>query len=182
MHHANTLPAPALILLSGLPGAGKTTFAHALLAHFPAAEHIESDALRRSLAANPTYAPAESARVFAIAGGRASAALAAGRSVIIDATNLTNHDRKRFLRAARETGARLVAVRVLAPDDVVRKRLSAPRQGHSQAGIAVFEQMRMRPRAFTVPAVLVDTRFDLRPSLMLVLRLATVEPGGGDAR
>ncbi|MCC6386347.1 MAG: ATP-binding protein [Dehalococcoidia bacterium] len=162
---------PALFLLSGMPGAGKTTFAQALAAR-TGAEHIESDAVRRSLAAQPTYTAKESGRVFAIVGRRVDAALAAGRSVIVDATNLTNRDRRRFVRAAAAAGARLIAIRVTAPEDVVRERLRQPRVGHSQANVRVFELMRGRAQGFDVPAVVVDTRFGIEAAVSLAVALA----------
>jgi len=162
---------PALILLSGLPGAGKTTFAEALaeaLEFF----HVESDAIRRALAPVPRYTPAESSAVFARVEAAAAAALAEGRHALVDATNLTPRDRRRFLRLADRTGANLVAVRVTAPDEVIRDRLRKPRDGHSQADLRVYELMKGRARPWATAAVVVDTRFPLEPSVALVAALA----------
>ena len=161
---------PALILLSGLPGAGKTTFAHAL-AQVLDFEHVESDAIRRSMAAQPTYSGPESAAVFARAEALAAAALAAGRHALVDATNLTPKDRKRFIKLADRAAGALIAIRVTAPDAVIRERLASPRAGYSQADVGVYEMMRGRPRLFSTPVVVVDTRFDLAPSVELVRQL-----------
>jgi len=159
-----------LVLLSGLPGAGKTTFARRLAELLPA-DHYESDAVRFELAGKPTYAPAESAKVFATIERRASASLKAGHVTIVDATNLTQRDRKRFLRLARSIGLPLVAVMVVAPEDVIRARTGSPRDGYSEATTEIYEQMKPRLQAFTVPAVVVDTRYPLEPSLSLIQRL-----------
>lgn len=166
---------PAIVLLSGLPGADKTTFAQLLAAHGFA--HVESDAIRRSLHARPEYTSRESARVFAIAERRAREALAREGRVIVDATNLTRNDRRRFLRLAREAGAILVAVRLVAPDEVVRQRLRVPREGHSQADERVYELMRPRPQPFACPVVVADSRYDLAPTVALVLRMVEEAPG-----
>jgi len=171
MPHGNVRsPVPALILLSGLPGAGKTTFAHALATVLPF-QHIESDAIRRSLAPHPLYTPRESAAVFRHVREQAVRALHAGRHVVIDATNLSQHDRRPFVQLAHRTGATLIAVRVTAPEATIRARLASPRVGNSQATIEVYELMRHRARLFSAPAVVIDTRFPLGPSIDLVRRL-----------
>ncbi len=163
-------PGVALILLSGLPGTGKTTFARALTERLEVV-HVESDAIRRGLAAEPTYSPRESGLVFARVEAEARRALVEGRHVIIDATNLTNRDRRRFVRLASETDAMLVAVRLTAPEEVVRERLAGPRDGHSQADLGVYEAMKSRPQPFAFPAIVVDTRWGLEPAIDLVVRM-----------
>ena len=164
------LATPALVLLSGLPGTGKTTFAHALLAAIRCI-HIESDAVRRGMFATPRYSAWENGAVFAEVERRATAALTAGHVAVVDATNLARRDRTRFLRLATKTGSRLVCVRVTAPEDVIRARLAAPRDGYSQADQRVYELMRGKAQAFRSPVVVVDTRYDIGRSIELTQRL-----------
>ncbi|MEO8540655.1 MAG: ATP-binding protein [bacterium] len=171
MHNGNfSEHSAAVILLSGLPGSGKTTFAHTLREGLDF-EHIESDAIRRQISPNPSYSFAESGAVFARVDAAARRAISTGTHALIDATNLTNRDRRRFYRLASELGARLFAVRITAPDDLIRERLRHPREGYSQAGLEVFERVRTRPQPFPGPSIAVDSRYSLVPAIDLLLRL-----------
>ena len=159
-----------MLILSGLPGTGKTTFAVALAARAPVV-HLESDAIRRELFSVPAYAPAEHARVFRTLEGRAARALAAGRGVIVDATNLVSNERRRFVRIAEAANATIVLVRFTAPEAVIRDRLAVPRVGYSQADVHVYDMMRARANSLRSAAVVIDSRFDFSSSLDLVLHL-----------
>jgi predicted kinase len=89
-------PDPPLecIVLVGLPGAGKTTFVRARYPHY---EHISKDLFS-------PHARDKQARQDAAL----RAALAAGRSVIVDNTSVTAADRAAIIRVAREFGARVI--------------------------------------------------------------------------
>lgn len=123
----------------------------------------------------PTYTPQESGRVFDELERLAEEALASRQVVILDATNLTERDRRRFYTMTARLGAGLVAVRVTAPEHVIRERLASPREGYSEAGVEVFEEMRSRMESFRVPTVVVDTQWPVEPSLQLVERLVSME-------
>ena len=161
---------PALVMLSGLPGAGKTAFARALAPRLAACT-LESDRVRRELFARRRYTPAEHARVFATVRARAAAALESGRNVIVDATNLRERDRRGFVELAGQRGARLVTVRLTAPEDVLRDRLAKPREGASEANVAVYEAMRGRAEPFAGACVHVDSRYGIEPSVALAVAL-----------
>ena len=61
---AETTGAPILVLLSGLPGTGKSYFAKELSRRLPFVI-VGSDRMRKALAPNPIYDRREHARVFA---------------------------------------------------------------------------------------------------------------------
>ena len=159
----------AVLLLCGLPGSGKTTFAHALLRMVPAL-HIESDAIRREIFPTPKYTNAENRVVFAEVERRAAKGLAARMPVIVDATNLAQPNRNRFHALAERERVPIMVLRLVAPANVVRDRLTQPRNGFSQANVDVYERMAPsveRPAR----AITVDSRFSFEPTLRLLSRL-----------
>lgn len=85
---------PECIVLVGLPGAGKSTFARARYPHY---DYISKDAFA-------PHARDKQARQDAAL----RAALAAGRSVIVDNTSVTPADRAAIVAIARAFGARVI--------------------------------------------------------------------------
>lgn len=88
------------VILVGLPAAGKSTLVRR---RFPSHECISKDAL-----------PASARDKQARQDGLLRAALAAGRSVVVDNTNVTPADRAAIIRIAREFGACVTGVYVEA--------------------------------------------------------------------
>jgi predicted kinase len=86
--------APECVILVGLPGAGKSTF---FRQRFSGYTHVSKDGF-------PRHARDKQARQDAAL----RAALAAGRSVIVDNTNVTPADRATIIAIARELGARVI--------------------------------------------------------------------------
>jgi predicted kinase len=84
---------PECVILVGLPGAGKTTFARQ---RYPSHDHISKDTL-------PGSGNKQAKQDAAL-----RRALAAGRSVIVDNTNVTPAERAAVIAIAREFDARVV--------------------------------------------------------------------------
>jgi len=84
---------PLLIIVSGLPGTGKSYFCRKLAEHLPCVI-LESDALRKKLFVHPVYNSEESKRLFSACYGLIEELLQGGHNVILDATNLIEQNRK----------------------------------------------------------------------------------------
>ena len=111
-----------LVVLSGLPGTGKSHFARELALRVPFLV-LESDRLRKALVSQPQYTPGESSRLFAACHRLVEEYLAEGRRVLFDATNLMESHRQPLCHIADRLGVQLVLVRFTAPRKVVRRRL-----------------------------------------------------------
>lgn len=165
---------PALLVVVGLPGTGKSYFCRLLVSRLPLVR-LESDALRRLLFGTPTYSALESQRLFAACHRVIKGLLASRRWVVLDATNLRESHRRTLYAIAQRQGARLLVVRLWAPHQVVRQRLLARAQGadpedHSEADYAVYQRLRRRMDPVHGHHLVVDTSQDLEPALALIAR------------
>ena len=153
---APAMPAgsPALVVLMGYPGVGKSHCARLLAARLGAA-HVASDQLRSRLFIAPTYANEENATIFKCVDALVEGLLRERHRVIVDATNLVARYRAASVGAAERANAPIIFVRVVADDASIRGRLAQRRvarsaDDHSDADERVYERMRDRP--FEPPA------------------------------
>jgi len=165
---------PTLVVLVGLPGAGKSTFARSLRERAPIVV-LESDRFRKLLFGRPTYSPEESRRLFRALHAAIERLLARGVSCVLDATNLREEHRRPLYDMAERHGARLVLVHLDAPPEVVRQRLARRRQAAtpgdwSDAGPEVYERMREALEPIGRPHLRVDTTGDVTEMVEQVLR------------
>ena len=140
---------PALILLMGLPGVGKSHCARLLCGRLRAA-HVASDELRSRLFIAASYADEENRAVFAAATALVDSLLGEGHRVVVDATNLIARNRAGTVDAAKRRGIPVTYVRIISSDEDARERLASRRAGrtpldHSEADEPIYERMRAQP-------------------------------------
>jgi aminoglycoside phosphotransferase family enzyme/predicted kinase len=151
-------PDPALILMSGVSGSGKSWLSERLIGALGAVR-VRSDLERKRLlgldALTRTasgigagiYTADLTARTYDRLLACAEEAIGGGHSVILDATFLAAAERARFAELAHRTGRRFLLVRCTAAPAVLRERLrarDAAGRDPSEADVAVLErQLRM---------------------------------------
>lgn len=153
---------PVLVLVSGLPGTGKTHFSKKLSKRLPFVI-LESDVLRRVLNPNPNHNKPESARLFTAIHLLCERLLQEGYSLIIDATNLTEKHRRHFYDIADRLGIKLTIVYLTATEQVVKERLDKRAKDgdtHSDAGWKVYLRMRKSVDKIKRKHYSVDTSLD----------------------
>ena len=152
---------PGFVVVSGLPGTGKTFFCKKL-ADKQSFCIVESDALRKVLFPSPDYSPVESARLFTAIHGLIEWLLENGVPVILDSTNLSEHNREYLYRISDRAGARLALVSVEAPPAVAYQRLQARKNGavpdtKSDADWEIYGQMKSKAEKIQRNYFVVDT-------------------------
>ena len=167
---------PALIVVSGLPGSGKSYFSRRLAERLPL-PIIESDAMRQILSAKPDYSPGESERLFHACHALIGNLLRKGISLIFDATNLIERHREQLYRIADSADAKLIIVRLEAPPELVRQRLerrqTEPDQNDkSDADWKVYQKMTATAEKIRRNHFAVDTSKDIAPAIEKIVREA----------
>ncbi len=168
---------PAFVVVSGLPGTGKSYFCAKLGERLPFVI-LESDALRKALFSPPSYSPEESARLFRVLHLLIERLLKKGFPLILDATNLSERDRERLYNIADRFDTRLILVRVEAPPALVYQRLKARSNGgnsgnNSDADWEVYRKMKPSVQKISRRHYAVDSSRDIAPVLDKVVREAS---------
>lgn len=165
---------PAFVVVSGLPGTGKSFFCRKLAEKLPFCV-LESDAMRKTLFFSPDYSAEESARLFAACHSLIEWLLKDGMPIIFDATNLSERDREHFYRISDRAGAKLILVRTEAPSTVVYQRLQARKEmpqpeDKSDADWRVYRRMKPKMEKIRRNYFAVDTSRDIAPVIDKIIR------------
>lgn len=149
---------PALVLMHGLSGSGKSWVSAAAVSSLPAVR-VRSDVERRrilglgstmrsgSVLHGGAYAADVTDRTYQRLRDAARSALRGGHHVIVDATFLDSNRREPFVSLARELGCRLLIASCRAPEHELRRRVAARASSGldaSEADIAVLEDQLRR--------------------------------------
>ena len=165
---------PMLVVVSGLPGTGKSCFCRQLAERLPSVI-LESDALRKTIFPSPSYSLEESARLFKAIRFLIERLVKRGISVIMDATNLTERYREYFYSIADRLGVKLVLVRVEAPPSLVKERLEARLSNAEESSDAVwgvYQKMKGSVEKISRKHYVADTSRDITPVLDKIMKEA----------
>lgn len=160
---------PSLVVVSGLPGTGKSHFCRRL-AERTAVAILESDALRKLLFCSPTYGSEENGYLFRAIHKLVAELLREGITLVLDATNLGEYHREYLYYIAEQTRAKLIVVQICAPPEVVYQRLQGRSSGrnpsdNSDADWEVYTKMRPTADVIRRNHFKVDTSRDIAPAV-----------------
>lgn len=160
--YAQRATAPALIVMSGLPGTGKSTVAATLAGHIGAA-YLSSDTVRKQLAGiDPRtraddqyhaglYAPDMHQRTYEELRRRAAVHLAAGRPVVLDAMHGRADERAAAIALAVAHGVPALIAELRLDDEAARERIDGRADDPYRTSDATWEVYRQQAAAFEAP-------------------------------
>ena len=126
---------PPLVVVSGLPGVGKSRVSRLLADRLDAAL-VRTDVVRTDLFSDPQYTDEEVKRVYAAVRERARETLARDGRAVLDGTYRRRRFREDVAVMAADCDIDSVFVRVVCGESVVRKRIA---QRTDTASDAAFE-------------------------------------------
>ncbi len=129
-----------LVIVSGLPGSGKSYFA-LRLAQRLGAEYISSDRTRKGMNAMGRYAFDDKLNVYEEMAKITGDYLRQGKTVIVDATFYRHEMRDIFTTLTTLLHKPVCNIEITAAEDIIKERLSGPRID-SEAGFAVYQQLK----------------------------------------
>lgn len=149
-----------LIVMSGLPGTGKTSVAEELAGHLDI-EKLTTDELRRRIDKHPDYSKKHKRSVYAALMEEAGKQLKKGNSVILDGTFFKQDMRRRAEELARDHRDIFFLIEVVCPEDIVKKRIEQRYQAGTDASEADFNVYKIMQNQFEKidnPDFVVNTR------------------------
>ncbi|MFO7867150.1 MAG: AAA family ATPase [Candidatus Aminicenantes bacterium] len=149
-----------IIIMSGLPGTGKTSVAGELAGHLGAAR-LTTDELRRKIDKHPDYSKKHKRSVYAALMEEAAKKLEQGEPVILDGTFFKRDMRRRAGELARKHDESFFLVEVTCPEEVVKKRIEKRYQAGADASEADYKVYKIMGNQFEEiehPDYVVDTR------------------------
>lgn len=127
---------PSLVVLIGAAGAGKSTLAARL---FTPGQVLSSDVFRAAVSGDPTDQRV-TRTAFSILHRELAKRMAARRTAVVDATNVTAHARRGLVQRATASGVPAVAIALALPTALVLAR-NATRAGRIVPEDAVRRQL-----------------------------------------
>ncbi|MGW9135208.1 AAA family ATPase [Streptomyces sp. NPDC055681] len=164
---------PMLIVMSGLPGAGKSSVAEALgrklAAPVVSVDPIEAAMWRAGVAGSqPTGLAA-----YVVAEAVAAGVLALGQTVIVDAVNAVEAAREQWRSLAERHGVSVVFIEVVCSDSVVHRRRLECRsrdiEGFVEPTWEVVERLREEFAPWADQRLVLDTVIDLSMNVATAL-------------
>jgi len=165
-----------IVIVTGLPGSGKSFFAERLAAELDA-PYINSDRVRLTLPGSGKYSYEQKLTVYKAMLAQTAQILEENKSVVVDATFYHHTMREMFIRLAQGYNVPIRFIEIVANETVIRERLNKPRR-YSAANYTVYEQVRDEFEPIVTPHLTVESTDGNLDSMLETAKhyIRTVQP------
>jgi predicted kinase len=156
-----------IVMVCGLPGVGKTTFAKKL-APLINATILSTDKIRKELISSPTYEKDERRLVYDIMILLAKYLHDSGTNCILDATFNREESRIEVKKKLGIQDKDSFVIECVCPENIIISRLKERKNDYSDAGVEVYQKMKKIYESVKVKHIKIDTTSDPEENAKLV--------------
>jgi predicted kinase len=147
-----------LIIITGLPGVGKTTLAKSL-APLVNGQVLSTDKIRKELFPSPTYSQLEQREVFDAMISVAKDLTNAGINCILDATFNREQSRIEVKNKLGLTDNLFHIIECICQEDLAISRLESRKNDYSEATVEVYQKMKIMREPVKAEHLTLNTKF-----------------------
>jgi predicted kinase len=156
-----------IVIVCGLPGVGKTTFAKKL-APLINATILSTDKIRKELILSPTYEKDERRLVYDIMILLAKYLHDSGTNCILDATFNREESRIEVKKKLGIQDKDSFVIECVCPENIIISRLKERKNDYSDAGVEVYQKMKKIYESVKGKHIKIDTTSDPEKNAKLV--------------
>jgi len=156
-----------LVIVCGLPGVGKTTFAKKLSPLINAIV-LSTDKIRKELIPLPTYEKEERKLIYNVMILLAKYLHDSGTNCILDATFNKEYSRTEVKKKLGIPDKNFFVIECMCPENIVIPRIKNRRDDYSDAGIEVYQKMKKNYEPVKGKHLTIDTSLDPDKNAKLV--------------
>lgn len=156
-----------IVIICGLPGVGKTTFAKKL-APLINATILSTDKIRKELISSPTYEKDERRLIYDIMILLAKYLYDSGTNCILDATFNREESRIEVKKKLGIQDKDSFVIECMCPENIIISRLKERKNDYSDAGIEVYQKMKKIYENVKGKHITIDTTLDPEKNAKLV--------------
>ena len=156
-----------IVIVCGLPGVGKTTFAKKL-APLINATVLSTDKIRKELISLPTYEKEERRLIYDVMVLSAKYLHNSGANCILDATFNREESRTEVKKKLRIQDREFFVIECTCPENIIISRLKERKNDYSDAGVEVYQKMKKIYEHVKEKHITIDTTLDPENNAKLV--------------
>lgn len=159
-----------LIVVTGLPGTGKTTIAEALAKETDAVV-FSTDKIRKMIFEKPVYDEEDKRIVYDELFSQTGKYLAMGKNVILDGTFYTKVLRQRAKEVGKSFREEVYFVYCETPEELLKERINKRKDKFSDADYSVYLKMKKIFEEFEEDVIIIDTSNPVNTNIDIIKRI-----------